>query len=162
MFMSRISPDEAFGAQFRQVLADVRQAADREAEPPHPEGTLTGFSPVAMASAIFTVDDGRQRTTGGAANWRAALDWIEEQDEPTALVESQTGDDESAEGIRAELGLDEDLTDAELTRLWRRYMWRNHPDRHREAQRAGLTRKVALANMLFDRARSRLIARRSS
>jgi hypothetical protein len=35
-------------------------------------------------------------------------------------------------------------------------MWRNHPDRHRESQRASATRRVAIANMLLDRAQARL------
>jgi hypothetical protein len=163
--MSRIlkpSPDERPDASFRRVLADVRRAATRQGGLAREDGELANFSPNLMASAIFPVDDNRRRTTGGASHWHAALAWIEEQDEPTALVELQHPADESAEAILDELGLSEDLTDEELTRLRRLYMWRNHPDRHRESHRASATRRVAIANMLVDRARSRLIGNRRS
>jgi hypothetical protein len=35
-------------------------------------------------------------------------------------------------------------------------MWRNHPDRHGEAHREIATRRVAIANMLVDRAQARI------
>jgi hypothetical protein len=160
--ISTPSPDESPDAQFRQVLADVRRAARRRGEETHQVAAPTISSPNPLASAIFPVDDGQQQTTGGASHWQAALAWIEEQDEPAALVEAQVGADEGAEAILAELGLTECLTDEELTRLRRLYMWRNHPDRHRESQRASATRRVAIANMLVDRARARLVGNRRS
>lgn len=153
-------PDESPDARFRQVLADVRRAAARQREVAREDSAWANCAPNPLASAIFPVDDNRRRTTGGASHWHAALAWIEEQDEPTALVELQHAADEGAEAIREELGLTENLTDEELTRLRRLYMWRNHPDRHRESQRASATRRVAIANMLVDRARSRLVGAR--
>jgi hypothetical protein len=143
-------------------LADVRRAATRQGDRARQDAASTNSPPNPLASAIFPVDDNRARTTGGASHWHAALAWIEEQDEPTALVELPHADDEGAEAILAELGLTEDLTDEELTRLRRLFMWRNHPDRHRESQRASATRRVAIANMLVDRARSRLVGGRRS
>ncbi|MGA2792004.1 MAG: hypothetical protein ABSE69_00505 [Roseiarcus sp.] len=163
--MPRISippPDESPDAQFRQVLADVRRAATRHSETARDDAASANSSPNPLANAIFPVDDNRAGATGGASHWHAALAWIEEQDEATALVEAQHAADESAEAILAELGLTESLTDEELTRLRRLYMWRNHPDRRRESQRASATRRVAIANMLVDRARSRLVGNRRS
>jgi hypothetical protein len=161
--MSRISTpsaDESPDARFRRVLADVRRAARRRREeaPLDAAPIISSLNP--LASAIFPVDDSQWQNTGGASHWQAALAWIEEQDEPTALVEAQLVAVEGAEAILAELGLTEGLTDEELTRLRRLYMWRNHPDRHRESQRASATRRVAIANMLVDRARARLVGNR--
>jgi hypothetical protein len=39
-------------------------------------------------------------------------------------------------------------------------MWRNHPDRCSEAQRPLADRRVAVANMLIDRARAKLVGAR--
>jgi len=143
-------------------LADVRRAAARQAEGAREDALSANSSPNPLASAIFPVDENRRRTTGGASHWHAALAWLEEQDDPAALVEAPHAEDEGAEAILAELGLTENLTDEELNRLRRLYMWRNHPDRHRESQRASATRRVAIANMLVDRARSRLAGPRRS
>ncbi len=151
--------DESPEAQFRQVLADVRRAAARQARE---NSTSTYSSANPLASTIFPADDRRRQAAGDASYWQAALDWLEEQDGPTALVESLPIAEESAEAILAELGLTENLTGQELSRLRRLFMWRNHPDRHRESQRASATRRVAIANMLLDRARSRLTANRRS
>jgi len=46
-----------------------------------------------------------------------------------------------------------------LTRLRRRYMWANHPDRCADAPRERANRRVGIANMLIDRARAALLAR---
>jgi hypothetical protein len=151
------SPDESPGAQFRQVLADVRRAAARRARDDSAE-TFSSANP--LANAMFPPDDDARRPAGGVSHWQAALAWLEEQDGPAALVESPPVVDERPEAILAELGLTENLTDRELSRLRRLFMWRNHPDRHRESQRASATRRVAIANMLLDRARSRLTANR--
>ena len=150
-------PDESPEAQFRQVLAEVRRTAAGQAHKVSP-ASYSSANP--LASTIFPTDDTRHRATGGASHWRAALDWLEEQEGPTALVESAPAADEGPEAVLAELGLTENLTDQELSRLRRLYMWRNHPDRHRESQRASATRRVAIANMLLDRARARLLATR--
>jgi hypothetical protein len=159
-FASGPSPDESPEAQFRQVLTDVRRAAARRAHEPREDSAATCSSANPLASTIFPVDDNGQQAAGGASRWHAALDWLEEQDGPAVLVESTPVADEGPEAILAELGLTENLTDQELSRLRRLYMWRNHPDRHRESQRANATRRVAIANMLLDRARSRLAANR--
>jgi hypothetical protein len=154
------SPDESPEAQFRRVLTDVRRAATRRAYEASEGSTATCSSANPLASTIFPTDDNGRQAAGGASHWQAALDWLEEQEGPAALVESLSPADDSAEAILAELGLADNLTDRELSRLRRLFMWRNHPDRHRESQRASATRRVAIANMLLDRARSRLVSER--
>ena len=147
--------DESPEARFRRALADARRAARRR-EGAREGGGSANANPNPLAGATFPIDDDPRRTTGGASDWHAAMAFIEEPDEPAALVESPRGAEESAEAILEELGLTEHLTEAELARLRRLYMRRHHPDRHRESQRASATRRVAIANMLLDRARSRL------
>jgi hypothetical protein len=159
-FASGPSPDESPEAQFRQVLADVRRAAAHRAREAREGSAAACSSANPLASTIFPTDDNGRQAAGGASHWQAALDWLEEQDGPTALVESPSTVDDSAEAVLAELGLAENLTEREFSRLRRLYMWRNHPDRHRESQRASATRRVAIANMLLDRARSRLVPNR--
>ena len=130
--------DESPEARFRQVLADVRRAAGRRTgEAGEDAAAYSSINP--FASTVFPANDSRLRATGGASHWHAALDWLEEQDGPAALVESPPVADEGAEAILAELGLTADLTDRELSRMRRLYMWRHHPDRHRESQRASAT-----------------------
>jgi hypothetical protein len=153
--ISRESPDLTSGEKFRRVLDEVRRA-EMAQEPPRQESELPQPSANLLASAIFSIGDRQWATAGGGSNWAAALAWIEEQEEPTAIQESRRPAEESAEAILIDLGLSENLTYDQLTRLRRLYMWRNHPDRHGEAQRESATRRVAIANMLLDRAQARL------
>jgi hypothetical protein len=160
MVMLRIrkeSEEEASGARFRQILAEVRRARASLEEPGEEETDPSRFAAHPLANAIFSIDD-RPPTPGGASPWDEALAWIEEYDEPTAVAQSQRPAAESAEAILDELGLSDKLTHDELNQARRLYMWRNHPDRLGEAQRESATRRVAIANMLIDRAQARLIS----
>ncbi|MGO9008110.1 MAG: hypothetical protein ACLQIQ_07580 [Beijerinckiaceae bacterium] len=65
-------------------------------------------------------------------------------------------DDEDA--IAAELALSRVRTQAELKQIRRAYALRNHPDLLHPVLRADATRRMKIANMLFDR-RSRELAR---
>jgi hypothetical protein len=65
-------------------------------------------------------------------------------------------DDE--DGIAAELALSCVRTQAELKQIRRAYALRNHPDLLHPVVRADATRRMKIANMLFDR-RSRELAR---
>ncbi|WP_158815853.1 hypothetical protein [Methylocapsa sp. S129] len=151
------SPEETPGARFRQILAEVQGAKANPAALSEEDGLSSLFSANPFANTIFSVDD-RPPTTGGGSHWDAALAWIGEQDGPTAIVESRRPAGDTAEAILDELGLSENLTYEELNQARRLYMWRNHPDRHDEAQRESATRRVAIANMLVDRAQARLIS----
>jgi hypothetical protein len=163
-FMSRIgreSPAETPGAEFGRILAEVRRDKAGFGEPGEDDFETSGFSASPFANAIFSFDD-RPATSGEGSPWDAALAWIEEQDGPAAIVESRQPAADTAEAILDELGLSENLTFDELNQVRRLYMWRNHPDRQGEAQRESATRRVAIANMLVDRAQARLISNRRS
>jgi hypothetical protein len=69
---------------------------------------------------------------------------------PRTDLEVPSSDD--PEEIAAELGLASFSTRDELQRARRRFMWRNHPDRKPELPAALANRRVAIANMLIDRA----------
>jgi hypothetical protein len=160
LFMSRIGrelPAETPGAEFRRILAEVGQARGGFAGEDDIEAS--NFSANPFANAIFSFDD-RRPTSGGGSSWDAALAWIEELDGPAAIVEMRQPAADTAEAILDELGLNENLTYEELNQARRLYMWRNHPDRLGEAQRESATRRVAIANMLVDRAQARLISNR--
>jgi hypothetical protein len=60
------------------------------------------------------------------------------------------------DAIAAELELASFSTSDEFHRARRRFMWRNHPDRRPEIPAALANRRVAIANMLIDRALKRL------
>ena len=60
------------------------------------------------------------------------------------------------DAIAAELGLSGAPTLAELKRARRRFMWANHPDRRPDAPHDLVNRRVAIANMLIDRAEAAL------
>jgi hypothetical protein len=155
--MPKESQEEASGARFRRILAEVRRAHGSREDLGEEDAGLANFPAHPFANAVFTLDD-RPATAGGGSAWDEALDWIEESDEPTAVIEAPRPADESAEAILAELGLSEQPTYDELNQARRLYMWRHHPDRLGEAQRESATRRVAIANMLIDRAQARLIS----
>jgi hypothetical protein len=69
---------------------------------------------------------------------------------PRTDLEVPSSDD--PEEIAAELGLASFSTRDELQRARRRFMWRNHPDRRPKISTALANRRVAIANMLIDRA----------
>jgi hypothetical protein len=161
-FMSRIGREasaETPGAQFRRILAEVRQARGGFGDVDEDDSEASNFSTNPFANAIFSFEE-RSATAGGGSSWDAALAWIEELDGPAAIVETRQPTADTAEAILEELGLNENLTYEELNQARRLYMWRNHPDRLGEAQRESATRRVAIANMLVDRAQARLISNR--
>ena len=108
--------------------------------------------------------------------WDQALAWVEAAGEPPQVepsrgeappVEPAASSLEPAapltddpEAIAAELGLNDAPTLAVLRRARRRFMWINHPDRRRDAPHELANRRVAIANMLLDRAEAALSAPR--
>ena len=64
------------------------------------------------------------------------------------------------DAIAAELGLRGAPTLADLSLVRRRFMWANHPDRRPDAPRELANRRVAIANMLLDRAEAALAVKR--
>jgi hypothetical protein len=157
-FMSRIPKElqeEPSGARFREVLAEVARARALQDEPAEDEAELSSFASHPLAGAIFTFGASPRMGAGGGSHWDAALAWLDEQDEPNPAPEPAPAE-VTPELVLKELGPTEHLSLDELNRLRRLYMWRNHPDRRGEAQRESATRRVAIANMLLDRAQARL------
>lgn len=64
------------------------------------------------------------------------------------------------DAIAAELALGHAPTLAQINIVRRRFMWANHPDRRRDAPRELANRRVAIANMLLDRAEAALAVKR--
>ncbi len=109
-----------------------------------------------------TLELGTARGGGGEARWGLALNWASEPDERLgSLTPIRVGDvtgsvDDHREAIAGELGVGAALTERQLTRRWRSFVWRNHPDRQPPYARERATARVAIANTLYDEARSRL------
>jgi hypothetical protein len=155
---SEESSSDASGARFRRILTEVWQAERRRRDVPA-DGGKPPISPVRFnTNGAFEVDGDLQPIYGSGSLWEAALAWVEDRDEATAIVAQRQSVDESPESILIDLDLNDNLTHEQLNRRRRLYMWRNHPDRHPEAQRESATRRVAIANMLVDRAQLRLAA----
>ncbi|HLH48121.1 MAG TPA: hypothetical protein VKV96_02165 [Roseiarcus sp.] len=135
----RQKPDRGF----HRVLADIQRARREEER----DGRLR--SPAAGAAFPFVENE-----THEAPDWGNEADFFID-DEPRPAENERLLSD-SPEAIALELGLDQTLSEDELNRARRRFMWRNHPDRCSEAQRPLADRRVAVANMLIDRARAKL------
>jgi hypothetical protein len=112
------------------------------------------------------VDPPTEAADGPTGAWDMALAWVEAAGEPPPIeptaprVEPAAPLSDDPEAIAAELGLSDAPTLADLTRARRRFMWANHPDRRPDAPRELANRRVAIANMLLDRAEAALAANR--
>lgn len=158
--LSKESPEATPEAEFRRILAEVRRAEALQEGRPRHEAELATPAPSLSIEALFSLDDAQARAPGGASHWTAALAFLEELEEPASVPAPRQPKAESPEAILAELGLSERLTHDEISQLRRLYMWRNHPDRHSQAERENATRRAAIANMLLDRAQARLAEER--
>jgi len=109
-------------------------------------------SPNVLAQLAFSSES----EGAGRARWEEAIAWAAEP--PSSVLgplSSGLQPEPSANNPR-ELGLTSDLTDAEMRRRWREFVWRNHPDRQPQDARGGATARVAAANALYDQARRRI------
>jgi len=138
-------------ASFGSVLAEVESSGgDRERI-----GRPLGYPFAAVDPPTETAD-------GSASAWDQALAWVEGEGEPPPVdpvaprVEPAMPMTDDPDAIAAELGLGDAPTLADLNRVRRRFMWANHPDRRRDAPRELANRRVAIANMLLDRAEAAL------
>ena len=137
---------------FRRAL-DEASRKNRDAADDWSPGSVSGLkvrSPVGVASPLG----------GGAAErWGLAMDWAGEPDEETSAPAAALSDNQPSPGadtpeaIAIEMGLGGSLTQYDLTRRWRAFVWRNHPDRQPEAQRRRANDRVAIANTLYHQAR---------
>ena len=122
-----------------------------------------------LSYPFAAVDPPAETADGPTSAWDQALAWVEAAGEPPQ-VESLRAEPERVEpaapltddpdAIAAELGLSGAPTLADLKRVRRRFMWANHPDRRPDAPRELANRRVAIANMLIDRAEATFAAPR--
>jgi hypothetical protein len=114
-------------------------------------------NPLSTATAPIPADadgdPGVENLWDHAFAW--ALDRAPDASPPPLDLEVPPPSDDP-EAIAAELDLASISTSDEFHRVRRRFMWRNHPDRRPEIPAALANRRVALANMLIDRALKRL------
>ena len=119
------------------------------------------------------LDPPTEAADGPTSAWDQALAWVEAAGEPPQVepgaaqaepaaprVEPAAPLSDDPDAIAAELGLSGAPTLADLNRARRRFMWANHPDRRPDAPRELANRRVAIANMLIDRAEAALTANR--
>jgi hypothetical protein len=117
------------------------------------------------------VDPPAEAADGSTSAWDQALAWVEAAAEPPSVepaappvepaappVEPAAPLTDDPDAIAAELDLSGASTLADLSRARRRFMWMNHPDRRPDAPRELANRRVAIANMLIDRAEAALAA----
>ncbi len=156
-------------SSFGSVLAEVENGIgdpDRIARP--------------LGYPFAAVDPPIEAADGPTGAWDQALAWVEAageppQGEPTLPPVAPAArrfdsvappsepiapltDDPDA--IAAELGLTGAPSLADLNRARRRFMWANHPDRRPDAPRELANRRVAIANMLLDRAEAALAGKK--
>jgi len=140
---------------FGSVLAEVENDSgdpDRVARP--------------LGYPFAAVDPPKEAADGPTSAWDQALAWVEAAGEPPPIeltaprVEPAAPLSDDPDAIAAELGLSDAPTLADLSRARRRFMWANHPDRRPDAPRELANRRVAIANMLLDRAEAALAANR--
>ncbi len=118
-------------ASFEAVLSSLRRRRDVE----------VGRQP--SATAFRLAED--ERTMGFAAIADVAFEDIgQERTEPLPS--------DATDAIASELALSGIADPERLRALRRRFMWANHPDRRPDLPRALADRRVAIANMLIDRA----------
>jgi hypothetical protein len=150
-------------ASFGSVLAEVENGGgdpERIARPP-------GYP-------FAAVDPPAEAADGPTSAWDQALAWVEAAAEPpqgepapaprfdsvAPPAEPPPPLTDDPDAIAVELGLSDSPTLADLSRVRRRFMWANHPDRRPDAPRELANRRVAIANMLIDRAEAALAAKR--
>jgi hypothetical protein len=135
-------------ATFASVLDEVERRPGRTA----------GLPERPFASYLAPMDCDSEPGVA-AEHWDRALEWAVEPPEPTVPVEMVEPPSDNPDAIAAELGLSSALTLPQLSRVRRRFMWHNHPDRRPDVPRELANRRVAIANMLIDGAERALVKR---
>ena len=137
---------------FGQVLDELARSGDSRG--PYAKPLERSFATLAP-----TIEPDAEGRSDPAERWDQALDWIAESAEAGGAANPARPLSDDPESIAAELGLADAHSHDELNRARRRFMWDNHPDRRPDAPRELVNRRVAIANMLIDRAH-RALARR--
>jgi hypothetical protein len=143
---------EGASRTFQDALEEARRC-DRGAN----AGIESGY--VSKLRVWTSVEFGPAQGGGGDARWSLAMTWT---NDPEAMTSAPTAgqtceptrlDTDIAEAIARELGVGAGLTEGQLTRRWRAFVWRNHPDRQPVHGRERANIRVAIANALYDQAR---------
>lgn len=130
---------------FEHLLSGLqRSRASPEPDPAAPE---TFANP--LASAALPIGD-EAADPGVADLWDYAAAWAPDSEADEAPASPAPGDD--VEAIAKELDLANASTRGEIHRARRRFMWKYHPDRRPDISADSAGRRVAVANMLVDRA----------
>ena len=132
--------------------------------------------PSLIARAAPWVGARDQTEGGGHSLWDQASSWVPEPEPqpeppPNARLSETEAPKPEPRPVRAppsvdpadiarELNLSSIATAESLNRLRRRFCWENHPDRYPDIPEAVANRRVAIANMLIDKALTRLGASR--
>jgi len=136
---------KSFGRILEALDAPSRGDAS---ERPFANPLSTATAPI---PADATDDSGVENLWDHAFAW--ALDRAPDASPEPPLIELEVPPpSDDPELIAAELALASYSTSDEFHRARRRFMWRNHPDRRLEIPAALANRRVAIANMLIDRA----------
>jgi hypothetical protein len=147
------SADSNGWASFESVLDEFERPADEAEELALAESALS-----AAFAAFAPPIDFEPQARAAADRWDLALDWI--ADPPELAARPAAAPSVDPDVIAAELGLAWAMSRDDLKRARRRFMWENHPDRRPDAPPELANRRVAIANMLIDRADQALRARR--
>ena len=148
-------------SSFAAVLAEVEHAGDDAERIAHQ-----------LSYPFAALDPPNEATDVPTSAWDQALAWVEAGEPPQVEPAAPRGEPvapnvepdmpmtDDPDAIAAELSLSAGTTLAELSIMRRRFMWANHPDRRRDVPRELANRRVAIANMLFDRAEAALAVKR--
>jgi hypothetical protein len=142
------------GVAFRRILDEVR-GTDR-AEPAPAAGRASFANPLARAAP--PIAERADRSVGASPRWDQAWAFVDDLDAPGGDPAARDMPGDHLEALARELGLCEARDRKDLRRIRRRFMWLNHPDRRPDLPREFANRRVALANMLIDRALRALVA----
>lgn len=135
------------------------EALESDAEATSAYASLGNLTiPLGSVSAPLGADS--DRATPG--RWEAHYELTEEASATEIPPQPRIFPSASAEAIARELNLNGARTASELHMLRREFMWRNHPDRRPEIPRDLANARVAVANMLIDRALRRAAVKSDS
>ena len=126
---------------FESLLSSLQRECGADRRPTEASG-----KPFARA---FFLADGEPPHGFAAAAERAFEDFAQEGRRPQTPKPLPS---DAPEAIASELSLSGIADPSHLKSLRRRFMWTNHPDRRPDLPRDLANRRVAIANMLIDRA----------
>ncbi len=138
---------------FAEILDDLAAQSGNATDAASPGRSFSGASGQDWLFSLFAKD---AETVASPDVGGAAAFYTDEAGEDVGLIVEMAEEDR----IAAELDLDSAATIADLTRARRAFAMRNHPDLFHPRLRALANGRMQLANMLLDRRRREIVARR--